>query len=187
MLKGNPQLLDMKLFQLYGRRHEISLVDEEHERLKLIGKSLGDECKNLEKYRKNEILHSLVNLHVYYTDRILYRAYQEMEKEVHPKVRGFFALMNFKQNANLMAADYASALNIAPNYLNELVRNHTGKSVKTLIKEKTIRQACVYLIHTDDDIKEIAYRLEYNYPQYFSRDFRKSTGMTPIQYRNTHR
>ena len=186
MLKANPQLLDMKLFQLFGHRHEIRLTEKEHEKIMLISQSMAEELQSVN-YRKNEILQSLTNLHVYYTDRCLYQSYFRMEKEMHPKVREFFALMNIKQNANIKVSDYAFELNIAPNYLNDLVRNHTGKSVKTLLKEKTIRQACVFLIHTNDHIKQIAYQLGYNYPQYFDRDFRNAMGMTPVQYRKSNR
>ena len=187
MLKANPQFLEMKLFQLYGLSHEIRLTGEEHHKLSSLAGSIGEEVKSRDHYRKEEIIQNLVNLHIYYTDRYVYHQFYEMEKEMHPKVRGFFALMNIKQNVNLKVADYASELNIAPNYLNQLIKDQTGKSVKTLIKDKTIRQACVYLIHTDFDIKEIAYLLDYNYPQYFIRDFKNAMGMTPLQYRTSKR
>jgi AraC-like DNA-binding protein len=187
MLQANPQFLDMKLFQLYGRSHEMILSEEKHIKLNSIAKSIQEERNSPDPYRKDEILKNLVNVHIYYTDRYVYHTYYEKEKALHPKVRGFFALMNIKQNVNLKVSDYASELNVAPNYLNQLVKEQTGKTVKTLIKEKTIRQACVYLLHTDYDIKEIAYRLEYNYPQYFVRDFKNAIGKTPLQYRKTNR
>ena len=187
MLKANPQFLEMKLFQLYGLSHEILLANEEHQNLSSLAGSIGEEVLSSDLYRKEEIIQNLVNLHIYYTDRYVYHQYYEMEREMHPKVRGFFALMNIKQNVNLKVADYASELHIAPNYLNQLIKDQTGKSVKSLIKDKTIRQACVYLIHTDYDVKEIAYLLDYNYPQYFIRDFKNSMGITPQQYRNSKR
>lgn len=187
MLQANPQLLDMKLFQLYGRSHEVMLAEEEHIKLNSIAKNIREERNSPDPYRKDEILKNLVNVHIYCTDRYVYHTYYEKEKELHSKVRGFFALMNMKQNVNLKISDYASELHIAPNYLNQLVKEHTGKTAKTLVKEKTIRQACVYLLHTDYDIKEIAYRLEYNYPQYFVSDFRNAIGKTPLQYRKAKR
>jgi len=187
ILQANPQFLDMKLFQLYGRSHEMILSEEEHIKLNTIAENIQEEQNSPDPYRKDEILKNLVNVHIYYTDRYVYHTYYEKEKEMHPKVRGFFALMNIEQKVNRKVSDYASELHIAPNYLNQLVKDQTGKSVKTLIKEKTIRQACVYLLHTDYDIKEIAYRLEYNYPQYFVRDFKNAIGITPLQYRKTMR
>ena len=185
MLKAIPELLDLKLFQLYGLRHEIELTSEYHEKLINLNKNILDEYA-INDFRKEEILQSLVNLHVYYTDRIMYQQYFKLEKSIHPKVRSFFAIMNMQHTVNLKVSDYAEKLNIGPNYLNELVRKQTGKSVKTIIKEKTLRQACVYLIHTGQEVKEIAYNLGYNYPQYFVRDFKANYGITPIQYRNTH-
>lgn len=33
-------------------------------------------------------------------------------------------------------------------------------------------------------LSEIAYDLGFEYPQYFSKMFKKKTGMTPLEYRN---
>lgn len=186
ILKANPNLLDFKLFQLYGERHEINLTGEVQTKLTSISDNI---CEELETstYRKNEILANLVSLHIYYTDRCFFNQYFSKDQEQNPKARQFFALMNLQQNINLRVSEYASRLNISPNYLNEIIRKQTGKSVKSLIKEKTIRQACVYLMHTDYEVKEIANLLEYNYPQYFNRDFKNAIGITPTQYRQTYR
>lgn len=186
LLKANPQLLNIKMFQLYGQRHEIHLSDEIHNQLTLISKEMGKELVS-ESYRRNDILSMLVNLHIYYTDRFLYKKYFSMGLELHPKLSTFFALINIEGKLNLKVSDYASKLNISPNYLNDLVKRQTGRSAKTLIKEKTIQQACAYLIHTDFEIKEIAYQLGYNYPQYFDRDFKNALAMTPRQYRKANR
>lgn len=186
LLKANPKLLDMKLFQLYGNRHEITLPEEISTELLKIALNVSKELNSIE-YRRDEILQSLINLHIYKTDRILYHKYFNLEKNIPYKVREFYALLNLKQNPNLKVKDYAWELNISPNYLNEMIKKNTGNSVKSLIKEKAIRQACVYLIHSDFNVKEIAYQLGYNYPQYFYRDFKNAIGITPIQYRLSNR
>ena len=95
--------------------------------------------------------------------------------------------MNFRDNPNTPVAEYADELNISPNHLNAIVKKGIGKSVKALLKEKVIRKACVLLIHTDLEVKEIAYDLGYSYPQYFDADFKKVMGKTPLQYRAVNR
>ena len=39
------------------------------------------------------------------------------------------------------------------------------------------------LIHPEKSIGEIAYYLGYQYPQYFSRAFKKAVGCSPNEYR----
>ena len=46
-----------------------------------------------------------------------------------------------------------------------------------------IAQAKNLLIHSDLEIKEIAYTLGFNYPQYFNRAFKQSVGITPGEFR----
>ena len=38
----------------------------------------------------------------------------------------------------------------------------------------------------DKSISQIAYELGFDYPQYFSRFFKKNTGMTPLEYRTSN-
>ena len=182
MFKANPQLLDMSLFQLYGQSHYLNLSEIEHQKLLTINDNISEEIKS-ELYRKQDILSCLVNLHIYNTDRSFHNHYRLKEEQLHQKVRMFFAILNIDNNINLKANDYALKLNVSPNYLNKLVKEHTGKSLKNIIKERTIHRACIYLLHTNKSIKEIAYELKFNYPQYFNRDFKNTMGMTPVAYR----
>lgn len=39
------------------------------------------------------------------------------------------------------------------------------------------------LLHPDKSIGEIAYYLGYQYPQYFSRAFKRAVGCSPNEYR----
>jgi YesN/AraC family two-component response regulator len=186
MLMANPDLLEFRLFQLYGKKHVLELDPILNSKLLSLAKIMHEESISQDS-RKEEILHSMVNLHILYTERLLDQTMQEEEIKLHPKVRAFFAQMNLNENVNFAVSDYAAELNITPNYLNELVKSQIGKSVKTLIKEKIIRRACVLLLHTDMETKEIAYHLGYSYPQYFNQDFKKAMNVTPLQYRERNR
>ncbi|WP_234997826.1 helix-turn-helix domain-containing protein [Mucilaginibacter sp. OK098] len=47
-----------------------------------------------------------------------------------------------------------------------------------------IEEAKHLLIGTDKPINEIAYELEFEYPQYFNKLFKQKTGKTPIMFRS---
>ena len=48
----------------------------------------------------------------------------------------------------------------------------TGKSAQEYVQQKTMNTAKEMLVQTSKSISEIAYRLGYQYPQYFSRAFK---------------
>lgn len=82
---------------------------------------------------------------------------------------------------------YAAALHISPAYLSETVTAQSGFTVHHWIHEQLMLEARRRLYHTDDTIKEIAHGLGYEDHAYFSRLFRKKTGLTPQQFRAASR
>lgn len=79
----------------------------------------------------------------------------------------------------------ADKLNISPNYLGDLLRKETGISAQEHIQQSLIEWAKQSLYNSNRPISEIAYELGFEYPQYFSRLFKKRTGMTPNEYRSS--
>jgi len=79
--------------------------------------------------------------------------------------------------------DYADAQQLHPNYLSNVIKIKTGKSIGAWITEKTIAQAKFLLRNTTISIKEIAYKLGFSESNYFSHYFKKYTELTPALYR----
>jgi YesN/AraC family two-component response regulator len=67
-----------------------------------------------------------------------------------------------------------------------LIKKETGKSAQEYIQQKTMEVAKDLLSTTSKSISEIAYHLGYQYPQYFSRAFKKVVGKTPNEFRNIY-
>ena len=79
--------------------------------------------------------------------------------------------------------DYANAQNLHPNYLSQVVKSKTGKSVNTWISEKMIAEAQALLRNTTLTAKQISHRLGFSEATHFSSYFKKHTGLTPGKYR----
>jgi len=69
------------------------------------------------------------------------------------------------------------------NYLRVLFRQVTGISPLDYVNRMRVAYACEQLSYSSQAIKEIAYNAGFDDPHYFSRMFRKITGITPGQYR----
>lgn len=77
----------------------------------------------------------------------------------------------------LMVSDIAVKLGINPNGLYQLVKHYSGLSPKEFIINRLILEARRRLHYTEtSSIKELAYDLGFNDPEYFSRLFKKVTG-----------
>ena len=79
---------------------------------------------------------------------------------------------------------FADKLSLTPDYLSSLLQKATGRNARQHIQYRLIETAKDLLHHTDKTVSEIAYELGFEYPHYFSRLFRKKTGLTPAAYRS---
>ena len=78
---------------------------------------------------------------------------------------------------------YADKLCITSNYLNKIVRQTLGTTAKLHIHKKVLEEAQRLLKYTTLTVTEIAERLHFDSSSYFTRFFKKQTGLTPLQYR----
>lgn len=78
---------------------------------------------------------------------------------------------------------YASSLYITPGHLTKCVKQTTGKTPIKWIDEAIMSDAKMMLFQTNMQIGEIAEKLGIDDISYFSRKFKMSEGMTPLEFR----
>lgn len=71
----------------------------------------------------------------------------------------------------------------APDYITKIFRKETGMSFKNYIIEKRLDLAKKMLLKTDDSIRDISLKVGYDNYSYFTRLFKKSFGVTPVEFR----
>lgn len=74
-------------------------------------------------------------------------------------------------------------LHLSPKYLSDLLRKETGQSTQDHIHEFVIERAKNLLLNSNTGVSEIAYSLGFEYPQYFSKIFKKKTQFSPSEFR----
>jgi len=80
-------------------------------------------------------------------------------------------------------AMFAAELHLSPRYLSDLLKQETGKTAMDLIQMFLISEAKNLMNSSNYTIAEIAYSLGFEHPPYFSRVFKKETGISPNQYK----
>lgn len=88
---------------------------------------------------------------------------------------------HFSENISL--ADVADVIHLNPSYFSSLFKQVTGESFKEYLNKVRIEEAKSLLEHTDYSIIEIAVACGYSDQSYFTKVFKKTTGITPKQYR----
>jgi len=81
--------------------------------------------------------------------------------------------------------EYADALNITPNYLNEVIRSSVNVTAKDFIQNRIILEAKRKLIFTDKNGKEIGFDLVFEDPSHFSKFFKSNTGMAMQEFKDS--
>ena len=79
-----------------------------------------------------------------------------------------------------MVADH---LHVNTSYLSTLFRQVTGMTFKEHLNRIRIEEAARLLSNTDYSVMEIAIACGYKDQSYFTKVFKKLTGLTPKQYR----
>jgi AraC family transcriptional activator of pobA len=101
-------------------------------------------------------------------------------------LRNFQKLIEQHYKQYKLPKAYADLLYVTPNYLNALCRELMGKSAGELIRDRILLEAKRLLVNANTSISSIADELNFNDNSYFSKFFKKQTGLTPEEFRKTH-
>lgn len=96
--------------------------------------------------------------------------------------REFQQLMRNSDNKTSVK-QIAKKIGITSVHLNRICNQTADKPASKLIHEHIITKAKNYLIYTSFSFSEIAYSLNFEYSNYFSRFFKNHTGLSPAEFR----
>ena len=82
-------------------------------------------------------------------------------------------------------AYYASRMCLTERYLGTVVRQASGITAKEWIDRAIIARIKIELHHTDKAIVQIAEEFNFPNPAFFSKYFRRLTGLTPLEFRKS--
>jgi two-component system, response regulator YesN len=94
-----------------------------------------------------------------------------------------FVGRNFAREITLEMA--AEEVGLSPQYLSKVFKEETGMNFIEYVTEKRIQRACFLLREGTGNVKEVSHMVGYSDVNYFCRIFKKVTGVTPGQYKDS--
>lgn len=101
-------------------------------------------------------------------------------------INHFGEMLNSQFNIFHNVADYALQLNMEPKNLLRMFQKQGLKNPSHIIKEKLLLEIKKLLIYSNKSMREICFEIGFYDPAYFSRFFKKHTGITAQCFRNQY-
>ena len=204
--EGYELLIHSNIFKKYFAHKKINTYDffsyEVNETL-LLAKEEENLVSNLMEMTWNEfnnskdtfsmpIILSYISTLLNLTERFYARQFDTRKSLYNQLSSGFFDLLEtyYSKETGIEIQKptvqfFANKLNVTPNYLSDTVRHHSGKSALIIIHDFVIEEAKNQLTNSKLTVSEISYQLGFEYPNYFSRLFKRKTNLSPTQYRKS--
>jgi len=177
-------------FFAYGENEALHLSEQEKQTLLSILKQMEVEYNaNIDQFSQ-ELIISNIELLLNYCKRFYGRQFitrTNQNKDVIVRFEKFlsdyFNSAELKEHGLPTVRFCADAMNLSPNYFSDLLKSITGKNTQEHIQFQMLEKAKNLLTNPELSINEIAYELGFEYPQSFSKFFKKKIGVSPTIYR----
>lgn len=92
-------------------------------------------------------------------------------------------IIHKKYRENISVAAISEEVYLTPNYISLIFKQETGETITEYITKVRIEAAKELLETTDFKVLEVAEMVGYDNPHYFSKVFKKYTGVLPVKFR----
>ena len=184
--------IDQYAFFSYASNEALHLSEEERTTITdITNKIIKEYSNNVDTHSQTLIISNLellLNYCVRFYDRQFYtrtNLNKDIVSDFEQVLRNYYNEEKQLELGTPTVLYCAEIMHMSPRYLSDLLKKETGRSTQELIHHFIIEKAKNILLNTKESASEIAYNLGFEYPQYFSKIFKKKTNLSPIKYRQS--
>lgn len=188
---GTPLYHKIKKYNYfnYNVNEALHLLPKEETLLKTIFRNIEAEYYNNQDEFSKELILSHLETMLKYIDRFYKRQFlnrQELNQELFTRFTNIldaYSEAGHLQEKGIPTVDWlAEQLGVSHRYMSDTIKAETGKTAVDQINLYLIDEAKNMLLAPNTSISATAYKLGFEYPQYFSRLFKKKVGISPKEY-----
>lgn len=179
-------------FFSYEVNEALVLTEEEREIVQNLLRLSWDEFHNKRDSFSISIILSYLSTLLNLAERFYARQFDNRKSLHNQLLKAFYELLKtyylnpMRNEIKQPSVSYfAKKLNVTPNYLSDTIKHYSGKSALQVIQDFVIEEAKERLLSSTQTISEISFNLGFEYPNYFSRLFKRKTKMSPSEYRKS--
>ncbi len=194
-LKGTELAQQIKKYGFfsYSVNEALHLSPNEESQLESIVENIEIEYQNnQDKFSKDIILSQLSTL-LKYANRFYERQFlnrkelsNNLLEQFNQQLEKYFESGQLQEKGIPNIDQIAEKLSVSQRYLSDTLKKETGKTTTEHLQLYLIDEAKNILLKPNKSISEVAYELGFEYPQYFSRLFKKKEGLSPSKYREKY-
>ncbi|SHD76193.1 response regulator transcription factor [Schnuerera ultunensis] len=147
-------------------------------------KKLYEELDNI----INTLLGSVTREEVRYTTRLFCNRYlnyvNSIASKISPSIQEAVDFINANYTNKITLEDVANHVYLNSSYLSQLFKKEMDISFGDYLKDLRIKKAKILIKETDKTMNDIAEELGFSSQNYFTKVFKKSTGLSPSEYKN---
>lgn len=194
-LKGTELASQIKKYGFfsYSANEALHLSPNEEKQIESIVENIYIEYQNNQDEFSKDIIISQLGTLLKYADRFYQRQFINRKELSNDLLMRFNQLLTEYFDSGLLeekgipGIEYiADQLSVSQRYLSDTLKKETGKTSTEHLQLYLIDAAKNILLNPNKTISEVAYELGFEYPQYFSRLFKKKVGITPTDYREKY-
>ncbi len=176
-----------RIFQLFNEQltsPKLQLIESDFKLIKSQIDAIKNEFFNVKDDFSLEVIRSI--LHIIITQLIRIKSSEDKvfeETKYLNQFLNFQSLVEQYSEEHKTVSHYASLLCITPRTLNNITHNIVHKSAKAVIDNILLSRIKRYLINSDLNITQIAFKTGFSEPSHFSKFFNKHTSFTPKKFK----
>lgn len=180
-------------FFSYSVNEALHLSPKEEKQIESIVDSIEVEYHNNQDAFSKEIIISQLSTLLKYANRFYERQFlnrkdlsNNLLEQFNHQLGEYFETGQLQEKGTPSIELLADKLSVSQRYLSDTLKKETGKTTTEHLQLYLIDEAKNSLLNPNKSISEVAYELGFEYPQYFSRLFKKKEGLSPSEYREKY-